>query len=117
MRPAQLTPEIIEKFNNDHIDKLVDSFADSVEYQNKSDREAMIKHYSYLSGKDNKTTIAGTIMFLATLSAYTFVDKIPETIALPLLIAEVALILAPQVFSKILSLFTFFNAKKKLPKD
>lgn len=52
--PAQLSPEIIAKFEPKHVDILVNSFVTSVNYQNETERKTRELHYNSVNKTETK---------------------------------------------------------------
>ena len=105
-RPAQLSPDVIAKFQRDDVVALVQSFTESVQYQNETDRETRQLHYGYL----NKTETKKLIVRLAVITSafgYLYITKTSVSSSLPfiLLFLLLAIILLSETLGKIWSFF------------
>lgn len=85
-RPAQLHPELINKFSPEDVVNIVKSFSESVHYNNETDRKSVELHY-----KTNQKIIRGDYLlfgslFIIVLASAIFFEVITINFALPLLV-------------------------------
>ena len=126
-RPAQLSPEIVEKFQREDIQALVQSFAESVKYQNQTDRQTREMHYktekqineihySRLNRKDTKNSVVSIIVFISTM-IYFYVTKSSVSNTLLLALLTGLFLLSFGTFGKIFSFFENLFHKKTTKKE
>lgn len=115
MRPAQLSPDVVAKFSNDHVTALVQSFCKSIEYQNETDRLGMKEHYSFQRSGQNKGLVAILSMFLITLGSLYFAGKFDPWYILIAFIVASSVYFVPGIFGAISTMIISLRMKLKNP--
>ena len=97
--PAQLSPEIIAKFDKENIDAIVTSFTKSVTYQNETERETRKEHYRTINITETKRMIYGFLILGSGLSAGIYKNILDGKYLIGLILGAIIIPFIPNILN------------------